>query len=103
MPDFRRTAKTLNFSHLPDGVTPVPNLRGYSVCPAFLREKILAEIPDVPIKLDPNSSSTINTMTVSFMYTHPTNPDGYRMVARNLRDLAFAYKAKITATPLPEQ
>jgi hypothetical protein len=68
-----------------------------------VREKILAEIPDVPIKLDPNSSSTINTMTVSFMYTHPTNPNGYRMVARNLRDLAFAYKAKITATPLPKQ
>jgi hypothetical protein len=35
-----------------------------------VREKLLAEIPDVPIKLDPNSSSTITTMAVAFMYTH---------------------------------
>jgi hypothetical protein len=43
MPDFRRTAKTLNFSHLPDEVTTTPNNLsvatngGYFGCPSNAR------------------------------------------------------------------
>lgn len=53
-----------------------------------VRLQMLEEIPDIP----PDS---LNTAEAHWTYENPFNGLGFKEVAKNLRDLAAAYKAKI--------
>ena len=51
---------------------------------------MLDVIPDIPI-FEMTSDATVA------IYRYPTNPMGYRYVAKNLRDLAVSYASRMKA------